>query len=137
MTKRKVLFLCTGNSCRSQMAEAIVNSQLSDRWEAFSAGSHPVWYVHPLAIRSLAEIGINHRGRSKSIDEFFYQKFDLVVTLCDSAYEECPLWLEQGCRIHLPFPDPSKVSGSEVEVVAAFRMVRDRIVNEIGELLTQ
>ena len=94
--KRKVLFLCTGNSARSQMAEAIVNARLGDAWEAVSAGTKPAGYVHPVALRVLQETGIEHRGRSKSADEFRLMTFDLVVTVCDSAAEECPVWLGQG-----------------------------------------
>lgn len=135
MTKSKVLFLCTGNSCRSQMAEAMVNKNLGDRWEAYSAGSHPTGYVHPFALRALSEIGIVHAGRSKSIDEFNSMSFDLVVTLCDQADEECPVWLGKGTRIHMPFPDPAKVNGNVDEEMAAFREVCDEIIREITQLL--
>jgi arsenate reductase len=93
---RQVLFLCTGNSCRSHLAEAIVNARLSAEWHAVSAGTQPAGYVHPLAIRALAEIGLEHQGRSKSVDEFRNAPLDLVVTVCDSAAEECPVWLGQG-----------------------------------------
>jgi len=135
MNKSIVLFLCTGNSCRSQMAEAIVNDRFGDQWEAFSAGSKPAGYVHPLAIKVLSEIGIDHQGRSKSIDEFQGLSFDLVVTLCDQAADECPVWLGKGRRIHMPFPDPAKVNGNEEEAMAAFREVRDGISSEITQLL--
>jgi len=137
INKARVLFLCTGNSCRSQMAEAIVNSVLGDRWEAFSAGSHPTDFVHPLAIKALSEIGIEHQGRSKSIDEFQGLSFDLVVTLCDPAADECPVWLGKGRRVHVPFPDPVKVTGDETEIMAAFREVRDGIIREISHLIGQ
>lgn len=133
--KLKVLFLCTGNSARSQMAEAIVNHRLGDRWEAVSAGTRPAGSVHPLAVRVLEEIGIIHRGRSKSMDEFMNQSFDLVVTVCDSAAEECPLWLGQGKRVHLGFPDPAKAQGSEEDILAVFRAVRDDILTQILPLL--
>ncbi len=135
MSIKRVLFLCTGNSCRSQMAEAIVNTLLGDRWEASSAGSHPAGYVHPFAVKVLSEIGIEHQGRSKPIDEFRLQKFDLVVTLCDQADAECPVWLGSGRRIHLPFPDPAGVTGTEDQQMAAFRVVRDAIDNAITRLL--
>ncbi|NMC81112.1 MAG: arsenate reductase ArsC, partial [Chloroflexi bacterium] len=125
--KRKVLFLCTGNSCRSQMAEAIVNACLGDRWQAFSAGTQPTGVVHPKAIQALAEIGITHHGRSKSADEFRQMDFDLVVTVCDDAAENCPVWLGKGQRRHVGFPDPAKASGTEEEVMAVFRTVRDEI----------
>lgn len=135
MDKARVLFLCTGNSCRSQMAEAIVNTHLGESWEAYSAGSHPAGYVHPLALKALSEIGIDHHGRSKSIEGFRDLPFDLVVTLCDQADAECPVWLGKGRRVHRPFPDPAKVTGSEAERMAAFRAVRDGIAREITELL--
>jgi arsenate reductase len=133
--KRKVLFLCTGNSCRSQMAEAIVNTRLGDEWEAVSAGTHPAGYVHPKALAVLAEIGIQHAGRSKLADEFRGMVFDLVVTVCDSAAEECPLWLGKGRRVHLGFPDPAKASGSEEEIMGVFRQLRDDIAAKIPALL--
>ncbi len=132
---RKVLFLCTGNSCRSQMAEAIVNARLGERWEAVSAGTEPAGYVHPLALRALAEIGIEHHGRSKHADEFRDVSFDLVVTVCDDAAENCPVWLGQGKRVHLGFRDPAKAAGTEDEVMAVFRDVRDQIAKRVGALL--
>ncbi len=131
----KVLFLCTGNSCRSQMAEAIVNHQMGDQWEASSAGTKPAGYVHPYTIRALQEVGIDHVGRSKSMDEVRSTPFDLVVTVCDSAAEECPVWLGPGKRVHLGFPDPSKINGSEEQKMAAFREVRDEITRKIPGLL--
>jgi arsenate reductase (thioredoxin) len=134
---RKVLFLCTGNSCRSQMAEAIVNARLGDRWQALSAGTQPAGYVHPKALQVLNEIGIQHTGRSKHVDELRQEQFDLVVTVCDSAAEECPVWLEPGMRLHHSFPDPAKAAGTEEEVLAVFRQVRDDIAREIPELLAK
>lgn len=133
--KRKVLFLCTGNSCRSQMAEAIVNARPDLGWQAYSAGTKPAGYVHPLAVRALAEMGIQHEGVSKAVEELRQVPFDLVVTVCDSAAEECPLWLGKGRRVHLGFPDPAKATGSEAEVMAVFRTVRDDIARKIPELL--
>ena len=133
--KRKVLFLCTGNSARSQMAEAIVNARYGEEWEAVSAGTKPTGFVHPLAIAALAEIGIPHNGRSKSADEFREVDFDRVVTVCDSAAEECPVWLGKGRKLHHSFPDPAKAEGSDEEVMEAFRSVRDAILHEIPPLL--
>ena len=101
--KRKVLFLCTGNSCRSQMAEAIVNRQLGPRWQAFSAGTEPAGYVHPKALQALAELGIEHQGHSKHVDEVREIDFDLVVTVCDAAAETCPVLLGKGKRVHSGF----------------------------------
>ncbi len=133
--KRKVLFLCTGNSCRSQMAEAIVNARLGDAWEAYSAGTQPAGYVHPLAVAALAEIGIAHDGRSKNAGEYRTVPFDLVVTVCDDAAENCPVWLGKGRRVHLGFPDPAKARGTEAEVMEVFRTVRDDIALKVPALL--
>lgn len=130
--KRKILFLCTGNSCRSQMAEAIVNARLGDEWEAVSAGTRPAGYVHPKALAALQEIGIEHEGRSKLADEFREVPFDLVVTVCDSAAEECPVWLGKGKRMHHSFPDPALTDRMD-----DFRTVRDDIEREISQLLKQ
>ncbi|MEZ0397398.1 MAG: arsenate reductase ArsC [Anaerolineales bacterium] len=129
---KKVLFLCTGNSCRSQMAEAIVNARMGDTWQAVSAGTKPAGYVHPKAIAALAEIGIQHEGRSKQADEFRGEDFDLVVTVCDSAAEECPVWLGKGKRVHHSFFDPAKTDD-----MADFRRVRDEIAQIIPQILAQ
>jgi arsenate reductase len=133
--KRKVLFLCTGNSCRSQMAEAIVNARLGDAWEAYSAGTQPAGYVHPLAVAALAEIGVAHHGRSTNAAEYRTVPFDLVVTVCDDAAENCPVWLGKGRRVHLSFPDPAKATGMEDEVMEVFRTVRDDIALKVPALL--
>ncbi len=156
--KRRVLFLCTGNSCRSQMAEAIVNARLGDAWEAVSAGTEPAGYVHPKAVAALAEIGVDWRGHtSKHADQLRDVPFDLVVTVCDDAAENCPVWLPapgtqgpapgtqgpapgtqgQGRRAHLGFPDPAKATGTEDEVMAAFRAVRDAIAEQVPALLRE
>jgi arsenate reductase (thioredoxin) len=135
--KRSVLFLCTGNSCRSQIAEAIVNARLSDDWRAFSAGTEPAGYVHPKALQVLEEIGIPHTGESKSTDQFRNWDFDLVVTVCDEAAENCPVWLGKGKRVHLGFPDPAKVEGTDEEQLAVFRSVRDAIARQVPERLGQ
>ena len=123
----RVLFLCTGNSARSQMAEAIVNHDLGKTWQAFSAGTRPAGYVHPAAIQALSEIGIDHHGISKSSDIFRGQDFDMVITLCDDAAENCPVWLGKGKRTHIGFPDPAETTGTQEEVLNAFRRVRDQI----------
>ena len=119
------------------MAEAIINARLSDEWEAVSAGTKPAGYVHPKALAALAEIGIEHVGRSKLADEFKSADFDLVVTVCDSAAEECPAWLGKGKHFHHDFPDPAKTSGSDDALMKAFRCVRDDIECEIIKLLAQ
>jgi arsenate reductase (thioredoxin) len=133
--KKSVLFLCTGNSARSQIAEAITNTHLGNSWQAESAGTHPTGQVHPMAIRVLAEMGIQHQGRSKNVEEFLQKEFDLVVTVCDSAAEECPLWLGSGKRVHFGFKDPAKATGSEGQVLEEFRKVRDEILRKISDLL--
>jgi len=135
MTMRKVLFLCTGNSCRSQLAEAIVNARMGDMWQAVSAGTKPAGYIHPKALDALSEIGIQHTGSSKRVDEFQGVDFDLVVTVCDSAAEECPVWLGKGKRVHHSFPDPAKAEGTDEEVMEVFRAVRDDIEKEMIALL--
>ncbi|GAB4419186.1 MAG: hypothetical protein Kow002_06640 [Anaerolineales bacterium] len=113
------------------MAEAIVNARLSDAWQAFSAGTEPAGYVHPQAIRVLDEIGIQHSGTSKHTDQFRDMDFDLVVTVCDDAAENCPIWLGKGKRVHLGFPDPAKAEGTDEEVLAVFRSVRDAIQSQV------
>ena len=135
MTKKSVLILCTGNSARSQMAEAIVNYDMGDTWQAFSAGTQPAGYVHPLAIKVLSEIGINHQGVSKSTDVFRRQDFDVVITVCDDAAENCPVWLGKGKRVHIGFPDPAEAKGSEAEQIQVFRQVRDDIRIKIPAFL--
>lgn len=137
MSKSRVLFLCVGNTCRSQMAEAIVNTRLGDRWEAFSAGSRPGSVVNPFAIKVLAELGIDHHGRPKSFDTFEGQSFDRVVTLCDDSDEGCPIWLGSGTKLHRPFADPANVIGSEAEILQAYRLVRDGIASLIEELFSE
>ena len=128
--KKRVLFLCTGNSCRSQMAEAIVNARLGETWEAFSAGTRPAGTIHPKALAALAEIGILHSGYSKLADEFHGVNFDLVVTVCDAAAQDCPVWLGKGKKIHRSFPDPA-ITDDMVD----FRQVRDAMLLEILPML--
>jgi arsenate reductase len=130
----KVLFLCTGNSCRSQISEAIVNDRYPD-WRAFSAGTRPAGYVHPLAVQVLSEIGIEHMGMSKNVEIFRREDFELVVTVCDDANEECPVWLGSGKRVHKSFRDPARVEGTEEEKLSVFREVRDEMLKNIPELL--
>jgi arsenate reductase len=132
---KTVLFLCTGNSCRSQMAEAIVNARYPE-WKASSAGTKPAGYVHSKARQALLEIGIVHSGQSKQIDELHTKDFDLVVTVCDSAAEECPVWPgKAGKRVHHSFVDPAKAEGTDEEQMQVFRQVRDEMVGAISEIL--
>lgn len=135
--KKKVLFLCTGNSCRSHMAEAIVNDRLGDVWDAVSAGTQPSGYVHPKAIQVLSEIGIEHEGESKGVDAFRDADLDLVVTVCGGAKENCPVWLGKGKKIHVGFDDPAEAEGSDEEILAVFRRVRDEILEQIPAALAE
>jgi arsenate reductase len=136
--KKQVLFLCTGNSARSQMAEALVNHDLGDTWQAVSAGVAPTGHVHPLAIRVMSELGVSMVGhRSKAADEFRGVYLDLVVTVCDHAAETCPIWLGKGRVVHLGFPDPAAARGSEDERLAVFRQVRDDIRRAVCDYLTR
>ena len=131
MSQRKVLILCTGNSARSQMAEALINARCAD-WSAVSPGTQPTGQVNAYALRALSDIGIEAENlRSKHVQEFFDSSFDLVITVCDDANETCPIWLGQGKRIHIGFPDPAKVIGTDEEIMAAFCAVRDDIERKI------
>ncbi len=126
----RVLVLCTGNSARSQMAEGLINAQLADRFVAFSAGTRPAGYVHPQAIEALRDIGIDISGqRSKSMDEFWQAPFDVVMTVCDDAAENCPVWLGAGQRVHLGFPDPAAAPVEQQP--QQFRAVRDAIQDQL------
>ncbi len=109
------------------MAEGLTNALLGEEWQAVSAGTQPSGYVHPLAVQALKEIGISHQGFSKSVEQFRNTPFDLVITLCDDADQNCPVWLGKGKRLHIGFPDPAEVQGSDAEKMAAFRGVRDDI----------
>lgn len=131
--KKKVLFLCTANSCRSQMAEGIANHFLGDRLEAVSAGTEAS-FVNPRAVQVLREIGVDISGhRSKNLDEFSGLEFDYVITLCGDANEKCPLFFGGVQRIHLGFPDPAKAQGTEEEIMNEFRRVRDEIRDSLTE----
>ena len=125
--KKKILFICTHNSARSQMAEGYMNTKYGDRYEAFSGGTEAT-RVHPVAIGVMKEIGIDIAGhRSKLIDEFFGKGIETVVTVCDSAQKACPFFPGAKEEIHQSFPDPSGFSGSDEEIRAGFRTVRDEI----------
>lgn len=124
---KKVLFICTHNASRSQMAEGFLRVLKGDRYEAFSAGTEPRG-VNPCAVRVMAEAGVDLSGhRSKSIDAFRGVSFDEVFTVCDSARESCPFFPGGARRGHRSFPDPSLLEGTEEEVLAGFRFVRDAI----------
>jgi arsenate reductase len=131
--KRKVLFICTHNSARSQMAEGLLRTMYGDRYEAYSAGTKPTG-VHPLAVRVMAEIGIDiSHHRSKSVVEFLGAEFDYVVTVCDRAKESCPFFPGAREYIHVGFDDPAGFSGTEEESLSVFRRVRDEIKKWISE----
>lgn len=135
VTRHRVLFLCTGNSCRSQMAEAVVNARGANEWQAFSAGTEPAGFIHPKALQALAELDIRHSGYSKNAKVFRDETFDVVITVCDSAAENCPVWLGEGYKLHLEFPDPAKAQGSDEEVMSVFRQVLADIAEQVPALL--
>jgi arsenate reductase len=126
--KTRVLFLCTGNSARSQMAEALLTKLADDKFDVFSAGLEPK-DVHPMTIRALDEIGIDwSKARSKTLTEYLGKiHFGYLITVCSRAEEKCPVFPGMGQRLHWPFDDPAAVQGSEEEQLAAFRTVRDQI----------
>ena len=134
---KNVLVLCTGNSCRSVMAEALINHIGKGKYQAFSAGSFPAGYVHPKSIETLKRHGIDAgQPRSKSWDEFTDQQLDLVITVCDeAAAESCPVFLGDYERKHWSTPDPAKAEGSEVDIENAFdeacEMLKNRIEKEL------
>lgn len=124
--KKRVLIICTGNSCRSQMAEGLVNAYLGESWQAFSAGTAPSGMVHPLAVRAMAELDIDiGQGATESVDVYRELHPDLVVTVCDSAAKNCPVWLGDEGVTHMPFEDPTNVIGNDSERISACRQVRD------------
>jgi len=133
----KVLFLCTENACRSQMAEGLMNHDLAGEVKAYSAGVRPS-RVNPRAIQVMAELGIDiSRHRSKSVDELAGEEFDLVITVCDSAAEQCPMFPGNTEVLHISFPDPAKATGTEEEILTVFRRVRDDLRARLGNLLRE
>jgi arsenate reductase (thioredoxin) len=134
--RHRVLVLCTGNSARSQMAEGLINAQLADRFMAYSAGTRPTGRIHPEAIAALRDIGIEiGHQRSKSIDEYIDYHFDLAITVCDDAAENCPLWLGRGQKVHIGFPDPAAAPPDQQ--AQQFRAVRDAIQDQLITYLKQ
>ena len=128
---QRVLFLCTGNSCRSQMAEALLREMAGEGVESLSAGSNPAGFVHPLAVAAMQEIGVDISDQqSKSIDEFLPPQGeppDLIISVCDNAAQDCPNFPGNVTRLHWPFDDPAHATGSDEEKTAEFRRVRDEI----------
>jgi arsenate reductase len=134
--KQRLLFLCTGNSARSQMAEGILRHLAGDRFEVFSAGTKPS-VVNPHAITAMREIGIDISGhRSKHVNECFGKAMDMVITVCDNAKEACPIFPGVQRQLHWSFDDPAAAEGTEEEKLAVFRTIRDKIHGRIkNELL--
>lgn len=127
-TRPSVLILCTGNSCRSHLAEGILRAAAGDLFEVHSAGSNPAGYVHPLAVRVMAEIGIDlSTHRSKHMNEFLGTPIETVITVCGRADQACPVFPGQVNRHHWPFDDPAHATGTEAEQLEVFRRVRDEI----------
>lgn len=134
---QRILVLCTGNSCRSVMAEALLNQLGQGKYEAFSAGSSPVGYVHPQSIETLKRHGIDPgQPRSKSWDEFADQPFDLVITVCDQAAgESCPIFPGKPEKLHWSTPDPAKAVGNDTEIEASFDEAFLMLKSHIEELM--
>ena len=129
--KKQVLLLCTRNSCRSQMAEGIVNHDLRDSWEASSAGLVPS-EVHPMARKVMDEIGIDISGHfSKYLEQFENARIDVIITLCGDVDAQCPTWVGKQRKVHIGILDPASAAGSEDEILQVFRIVRDDIRREI------
>ena len=132
---KRVIFLCTGNSARSQMAEGLMNHLSHEEWKVQTAGIFPS-YVHPLAIRVMEEIGIDiSQQTSKSMNQFLNEVFDYIITLCDEAAQSCPTFPGQGKRLHWSFQDPAAAIGTIEERSVVFRKVRDEIRTKIEEFL--
>ena len=135
--KKKVLFLCTHNACRSQMAEGLLKNLAGGKFEAYSAGVEPT-SVHPLARKVMEEIGIDISGQqSKSVDELLDKEFDYVITVCDNARQTCPFFPGNVERLHWNLEDPAEVKGTEEKRLQEFRMVRNQLKDYIQELISK
>ena len=133
MDKARVLFLCTHNSARSQMAEGFLRAKAGDRFEVASAGTEAT-RVHPLAVRAMDEVGVDLRAHtSKTLDGLPKLEWDYVITVCDAANEACPLFPAKARRLHWSFPDPSRASGTDEQRLVVFRRVRDEIAARLDE----
>jgi arsenate reductase len=131
--KPMILILCTGNSCRSHLAEGLLRRALGDDFVVASAGSNPAGYVHPLGIKAMAEIGIDISAhRSKHLNEFLDQQVETVITVCGNADQACPMFPGQVNRHHWGFDDPAHAAGTEEEQMQVFRRVRDEIARVFG-----
>lgn len=129
--KKRILILCTGNSCRSQMAEGFLKS-FNEELEVYSAGTKPAEKVNPKAIKVMQEIGIDiSKGKPEDVAQYLDQSFDYVITVCDNAKETCPVFIGKvGKQLHIGFEDPADATGSEEEILSVFRKVRDEIKEE-------
>lgn len=136
--KKKILILCTGNSCRSQMAEGFLKS-FDPELEVYSAGTKPAERVNPFAIKAMQEVGIDiSNGVAEDVDKYLSQSFDYVITVCDNAKETCPVFMgEVKHRLHIGFDDPADAVGTEEEVMPVYRRVRDEIKKEFEKFLQQ
>ena len=136
-TPQRVLFLCTGNSCRSQMAEGLLRHLGEGRFEALSAGANPAGYVHPLAVAAMQELGVDVSAQqSKHINDFLPPEGkppDLIISVCSSAEKECPVFPGPVERLHWPFDDPAHATGTDEEKLSEFRRVRDEIGSRLAE----
>ncbi|MCZ6680145.1 MAG: arsenate reductase ArsC [Candidatus Poribacteria bacterium] len=133
--KQKVLFLCTGNSCRSQIAEGFLRDMARDRFDVYSTGLKPS-FVNPLAIRVMDEIGLDISGHtSDHLDKFLGEQFDYLITVCDHAQASCPIFPGAGTQLHWGFMDPAEVVGNEIERLVVFRRVRGEIQQQIQKWL--
>jgi len=132
---KKVLFVCTHNSARSQMSEGFLRHHAGDRFEAFSAGTEP-GSLHPLAVEAMAEIGIDISGQhAKSVDEFLGRPFEYVITVCERARETCPLFPHAARHLHWDLPDPSRIEGTHEERLVMFRRIRDQVGERVRALI--
>jgi arsenate reductase len=132
--KKKILVLCTGNSCRSQMAEGFLKS-FDNELEVYSAGTNPSKQVHPKAIQVMNEVGIDlSKNYPKMVDQFLNDSFDYVITVCDNAKETCPVFVGKVTnRLHMGFEDPAEATGTEEEILSEFRRIRDEIKKDFYE----
>lgn len=136
MKKKSVLFVCTGNSCRSHMAEGFLRALEGENYEAFSAGAKPAGYVHPLAIATMRDAGVDISShQSKSLDAFSGQEFNYVITVCDRAREACPVFPGAAKQLHWSFDDPAYAEGSDEQKMVVFRRVREEIKSRIESFL--
>ncbi len=137
MKKVRVLFLCTGNSARSQMAEGMLRHFVGDKFEVYSAGTHPT-NVNPYAIKVMSELGIDISSqKSKHVKEFVGQQFDFIITVCDYAKQTCPFFPGENIKIHWSLPDPANFNGSDEDKLAFFRKTRDEIQNQTNLFIKQ